>query len=96
MNKTADYYKLQLYNYRKTIESETGVELQSWRSIFDFGSYEWDEMSAKERKVVTDWLKVQDDGNSDQFTTVVSDYSALNELLGRVNLNKNITFSISQ
>jgi len=95
MDKTADYYKLQLYNCCKTIEQETGVQFQSWRSVFDFGSYEWDEISDKERKIVTDWLKAQDYEKSDQFTTVISDYSALNELLDRGNLNKNIAFSIS-
>ena len=91
MNKTADYYKLQLYNCCKAIEQETGVQFQSWRSVFDHGSYEWDEISDKERKVVTDWLKVQNKG-SDLFTTVISDYSALNELLDRDNLNKSCSY----
>ena len=95
MAKTADYYKFQLYNYCKTIEQETGVHFQSWRSIFDHGSYEWDEMSNKDRKVVTDWLKKTNHLGSDLFSTVINDYSSLNECLNRSNLNKNITFSIS-
>jgi hypothetical protein len=84
--------KTQLYEAILDIRNQTGIPLQSWRSIFDYGSSEWDHISDEQRKAV---LKVLESKDGLSLSSLVQTYRAFNGMTGRLERNKSIKFSLS-
>ena len=92
MHNRSEFHKSTLYQAVKEVSKKTGVDLHNWRSIFNYGSSEWDRLSNYERRKIMNELKSE---QIISLSDVISIYTALNDIQGKSELNKEIHFSIS-
>lgn len=85
--------KKNLIIYKNKIFLGTGIELQSFRTLFDQHSSEWELLSNLKKIEILSYINST--GSDSSLEDIINDYKTLNIGLKRPDINKEIELSIS-